>query len=192
MATLEKFGAPGVFEPATYSQGVKVSQAQTILFLSGQVAYTADGSAAHRGDFKAQARGAYDAIKVLVESQGGTMANIVKITTYVTDMMYRVDLAPIRAERQPNAEFTAALPNGVRHQAEHSERGQSEAADRKGGQHRCPSHRIRRAIRHFPRNDGFHQRKFRVERPERVADHAHGGRARRPHADQELHGGRGA
>ena len=98
MATLEKFCAPGVFDPATYSQGIKVSQAQTILFLSGQVAYTPDGGVAFRGDFKAQARGAYEAIKALVESQGGTMASIVKITTYVTDMHYRVDLAPIREE----------------------------------------------------------------------------------------------
>lgn len=98
MATIEKFGAPGVFEPVTYSQGIKVSQAQTILFLSGQVAYTPDGSPAHRGDFKAQARGAYEAIEALVKSQGGTMANIIKITTYVTDMHYRVDLAPIREE----------------------------------------------------------------------------------------------
>ena len=98
MASLEKFGAPGVFEPATYSQGIKVTQAQTILFLSGQVAYEADGSAAYRGDFKGQARGAYQAIKALVESQGGTMADIVKITTYVTDMRYRVDLAAIREE----------------------------------------------------------------------------------------------
>src|SRR5215813_13031601 len=71
MATLEKFCAPGMFDPLTYSQGIKVSQAQTILFLSGQVAYT---------------------------GQGGTMANIVKITTYVTDMRYRVDLAPVREE----------------------------------------------------------------------------------------------
>jgi len=98
MPTIEKFSAPGLFDPATYSQGVKVTQAQTILFLSGQVAYTADGSPAFRGDFKAQARGAYEAIKALVESQGGTMNSIVKITTYVTDMHYRVDLAPIREE----------------------------------------------------------------------------------------------
>jgi len=98
MATIDKFSASGVFDPATYSQGVRVSQAQTILFLSGQVAYTPDGGVAHRGDFKGQARGAFEAIKALVESQGGTMANIVKITTYVTDMMYRVDLAPVREE----------------------------------------------------------------------------------------------
>jgi enamine deaminase RidA (YjgF/YER057c/UK114 family) len=98
MATIAKFCAPGVFDPATYSQGIKVSQAQTILFLSGQVAYTPDGGVAYRGDFKAQARGAYEAIKALVESQGGTMANVIKITTYVTDMRYRLDLAPIREE----------------------------------------------------------------------------------------------
>jgi enamine deaminase RidA (YjgF/YER057c/UK114 family) len=98
MATIEKFGAAGVFEPATYSQGVKVTQAQTVLFLSGQVAYAPDGGVACRGDFKGQARGAYEAIKVLVESQGGTMASIVKLTTYVTDMSYRIDLAPIREE----------------------------------------------------------------------------------------------
>jgi enamine deaminase RidA (YjgF/YER057c/UK114 family) len=98
MPTIEKFSATGLFDPPTYSQGIKVSGAQTILFLSGQVAYTADGSPAFRGDFKAQARGAYEAIKALVESQGGTMNNIVKITTYVTDMHYRVDLAPIREE----------------------------------------------------------------------------------------------
>ena len=98
MATIQKFSAPGVFDPATYSQGIKVSEAHTILFLSGQVAYSADGGVACRGDFKGQARGAYEAIKALVESQGGTMANIVKITTYLTNIQYRVDLAPIREE----------------------------------------------------------------------------------------------
>jgi enamine deaminase RidA (YjgF/YER057c/UK114 family) len=98
MANIDKFGAAGVFEPATYSQGVRVTQAQSLLFLSGQVAYTADGGVAYRGDFKAQARGAFEAIKALVEAQGGTMANVVKITTFVTDMRYRLDLAPLREE----------------------------------------------------------------------------------------------
>ena len=98
MISIEPFCASGVFNPPTYTQGIKVSQAQTILFLSGQVAYTADGGVAHAGDFKAQARGAYQAIKAMVESQGGTMANVAKITTYLTDMHYRVDLAPIREE----------------------------------------------------------------------------------------------
>lgn len=96
MSNIERFCAAGVFDPPTYTQGIKVTGAQTVLFLSGQVAYEKDGSVACRGDFKGQARGAFDAISALVESQGGTMANVVKITTYITDMRYRVDLAPIR------------------------------------------------------------------------------------------------
>jgi enamine deaminase RidA (YjgF/YER057c/UK114 family) len=98
MISIEPFCASGLFDPQTYSQGIKVSHSESVLFLSGQVAYTPDGGVAHRGDFKAQARGAYQAIKALVECQGGTLANVVKITTYVTDMRYRTDLAPIREE----------------------------------------------------------------------------------------------
>jgi enamine deaminase RidA (YjgF/YER057c/UK114 family) len=77
---------------------VKVTRAQTILFLSGQVAYTPEGAVASPGDFKGQARGAYQAIKALVESQGGTMANVVKLTTFVTDMKHRADLGAVREE----------------------------------------------------------------------------------------------
>jgi 2-iminobutanoate/2-iminopropanoate deaminase len=98
MPAIEKFCAPGLFDPPTYSQGVKVTQGQTMLFLSGQVAYDKNGGVACRGDFKGQARGAFEAIKALLEAQGATMANIVKITTYVTNMNYRVDLAPLREE----------------------------------------------------------------------------------------------
>ena len=39
MAKIERYCAPGVFDPPTYSQGVKVTGAQTVLFLAGQVAY---------------------------------------------------------------------------------------------------------------------------------------------------------
>ena len=98
MRTVTPFNAPGLFEPPTYTQGIRVHQAQTILFLSGQVAYTAEGGAAFPGNFKAQARGAYQAIKALVESQGGTMGNVIKLTTFVTDMKYRADLASVREE----------------------------------------------------------------------------------------------
>ena len=67
MPNIEKFCAAGVFDPPTYSQGIKVTGARTILFLSGQVAYDKNGGVACRGDFKGQARGAFEAIKTLVE-----------------------------------------------------------------------------------------------------------------------------
>jgi YD repeat-containing protein len=39
MANVERYCAKGVFDPAAYSQAVKVSSAQTTLYLAGQVAY---------------------------------------------------------------------------------------------------------------------------------------------------------
>ncbi len=98
MANIEKYSAPGVFEPATYSQSIKVTGAQTILFLAGQVAYDKDGGVLHRGDFKGQAREVFRCIKALVEAGGGRMESIVKITTYLTDVRYRPDLVGIREE----------------------------------------------------------------------------------------------
>ena len=98
MAKIERYGATGVFEPPTYSQAVKVTEGKAVLYVAGQVAYDKDGSPAYRGDFKAQAREAFRAIKALVEAQGGTLDNVVKINTYVTDIRYRVDLVPVREE----------------------------------------------------------------------------------------------
>jgi 2-iminobutanoate/2-iminopropanoate deaminase len=98
MATIEKYGAPGVYDPPGYSQAIKVTGGGTILFTAGQVPYDADGGVKHRGDFKAQARAVFGAVKALVEAGGGTLANVVKITTYVTDVRYRLDFRAVRDE----------------------------------------------------------------------------------------------
>jgi enamine deaminase RidA (YjgF/YER057c/UK114 family) len=58
MAKIEQYAARGVWDPPTYSQAVKVTGGETTLYLAGQVAYDHNGSAAHAGDFKAQARAA--------------------------------------------------------------------------------------------------------------------------------------
>jgi enamine deaminase RidA (YjgF/YER057c/UK114 family) len=98
MAKIERYCAPGVFDPPTYSQGIKVTESKAVLFIAGQVAYDKEGGPTCRGDFKGQAREAFKAIKALVEAQGGTLDNIVKINTYVTDVRYRADLVPVREE----------------------------------------------------------------------------------------------
>jgi len=98
MAKIEAYCAPTVFNPPTYSQAVKVTGAQNILFLAGQVAYDDKGQPAHRGDFAAQAREVFRSIKAQVEAGGGTMASIVKINTYLTDIRHRQDLIPVREE----------------------------------------------------------------------------------------------
>jgi enamine deaminase RidA (YjgF/YER057c/UK114 family) len=98
MPTIERYCAKEVFDPPTYSQGVKVSGAQAVLFISGQVAYDDKGNPAHRGDFAGQARAVFRALKAQVEAGGGTMASIAKLNTYLTDIRHRADLIPVREE----------------------------------------------------------------------------------------------
>jgi enamine deaminase RidA (YjgF/YER057c/UK114 family) len=98
MATIERYCAPTAFDPPTYSQAVKASGAQAVLFISGQVAYDEAGNPAHRGDFAAQARAVFQALQDQVEAGGGTLQSIVKLNTYLTDIRHRAELIPVREE----------------------------------------------------------------------------------------------
>jgi enamine deaminase RidA (YjgF/YER057c/UK114 family) len=95
---IEKIAAKGVFDPPAYTQAIKVTGAQTIVFVSGQVDYDEKGQPGHPGDFAAQARATYSALKAQVEAAGGTLENVVKLTTYLVDVRHRNDLAPVRRE----------------------------------------------------------------------------------------------
>jgi 2-iminobutanoate/2-iminopropanoate deaminase len=97
-AKIERLAAKGVFDPPTYTQTMKVTGAETILFISGQVAYDDKGGPGYPGDFAAQARATYAALKSQVEAGGGTLSSIVKLTTYLVDIRHRSDLATIREE----------------------------------------------------------------------------------------------
>jgi enamine deaminase RidA (YjgF/YER057c/UK114 family) len=97
-AKIERLAAKSVFNPPAYTQTIKVTGAQTILFISGQVDYNDKGQPGHPGDFAAQARATYSALKAQVEAGGGTLANIVKLTTFLVDIRHRTELASIREE----------------------------------------------------------------------------------------------
>src|SRR2546430_17131960 len=98
MAKIEPYAAKSVYDPPGYAQAVKVTGAQTILYLAGQVDYDAEGGVAHPGDFKAQARACLLVVKAQVEAGGGTVAHIVKINTHLTDIRHPPALVPIRQE----------------------------------------------------------------------------------------------
>ena len=98
MPKITSYAATNMFDPPAYSQGVKIEGVQTLLYIAGQVDYDAEGKCAHPGDFAAQTRGVLTALKAQVEAGGGTMASIVKINTYVTDMRYRPEYAKLRSE----------------------------------------------------------------------------------------------
>jgi enamine deaminase RidA (YjgF/YER057c/UK114 family) len=80
----------------------KVTGAHTILFIAGQVTYDDTGGPAHGRDFAAQARAVFRSLQAQAQAQveagGGTLANVVKITTFLTDIRYREELVPIREE----------------------------------------------------------------------------------------------
>ena len=98
MAKIEPYAAKSVYDPPAYAQAVKVEGGRTILYLAGQVAYDAAGAAAHAGDFKAQARAALQAVKDQVEAGGGSLRDVVKVNTYLTDIRHRAEYGPIREE----------------------------------------------------------------------------------------------
>jgi 2-iminobutanoate/2-iminopropanoate deaminase len=98
MPKITPYAAKSVYDPPAYAQAVKVEGAETILYLSGQVDYDGAGNCAHPGDFAAQAKGVLDAIKAQVEAGGGTMANIVKVNSYLTDLRHRPIWAEVRTQ----------------------------------------------------------------------------------------------
>ena len=75
-----------VGKPAgVYSLGV-VATGKKLIFLSGQVALDTQGKLVGKGDIETQTRQVLNNLKVLMEEAGGSMADIMKVTIYVTDM----------------------------------------------------------------------------------------------------------
>lgn len=96
--TIERVAAKSVFDPPGYTQAIKVTGSQAILFVSGQVDYDDKGQVGHPGDFAAQARATFRSLLAQVEAAGGTAASIVKLNTYLVDVRHRGELAAIREE----------------------------------------------------------------------------------------------
>ena len=95
---IEHLNPDSVYEPPwKFTQAVKVRNAGTLLFLSGIVAFDQDGNIA-RGEIVKQAEVVYDNIRKIDESAGGTVANIVKMNTYIGED-WRVHRDEIRDAR---------------------------------------------------------------------------------------------
>lgn len=76
------------------SHGVAVSGATRTLFLSGQTASAADGSAMHPGDMQAQVEEAWRNIVESLAAADMTTDNIVRLNMYVTDVDAFMAAAP--------------------------------------------------------------------------------------------------
>ena len=108
----ETFCAPTVYNPVRYAQGVKTTGG-TLVWISGQVSQDKDGKLVHKGDFAGQARQALANLKAMVEAAGGTIRDIIKVNTYLTDLRNREELARVRAEFFPDGKLPASTLVGV-------------------------------------------------------------------------------
>ena len=67
------------------------------VFMTGQTAFTLEGEFVGVGDPGRQARQACENIRDLMQMAGGTIDDVVKIITYVTDRAYRDEVYPVIA-----------------------------------------------------------------------------------------------
>ena len=82
---MKRLLAPDGLPPpaAAYHHGVLLSGARELLFLSGQVGEAPDGSLSP--DFTEQAKQAWANVQRLLDDAGLTVADIVKVTSYLVD-----------------------------------------------------------------------------------------------------------
>ena len=72
-----------------------------LLFISGQVALGPDGQFVGAGDVVAQAEQVFQNIATLLGAHGASMRDVVKLTTFLTDIADRARIADVRARHFP-------------------------------------------------------------------------------------------
>ena len=81
--------------PTGYTHVVRSSGGK-IIYISGQIAFDRDGKVVGAGDFHAQTVHVFENLKAALAAAGATFQNVVKVTTFLTDMKYAPILREIR------------------------------------------------------------------------------------------------
>ena len=76
---------PDPYEPFNITQGFRVGD---LVFVSGQAALTLEGEIVGVDDFDAQAQQAFQNLADVLAAAGSSLAQVVKVTIYLTDMSY--------------------------------------------------------------------------------------------------------
>jgi enamine deaminase RidA (YjgF/YER057c/UK114 family) len=93
-----------IFSPATlppprgYSHIARVNSG-TIVYIAGQVACDVSGRLIGEGDFEAQVEQVFTNLGIAMEAAGGTMADIVKLNTYLVAEVDQAEVPKLRAIR---------------------------------------------------------------------------------------------
>jgi enamine deaminase RidA (YjgF/YER057c/UK114 family) len=84
-------------EPPGYSHVVSTRPAR-VVWVSGQVAMNADGSAAAPGDWEAQTRLAFENVGRALEAADASWSDVVKLTYFVVDVSALQTIRTVRDE----------------------------------------------------------------------------------------------
>jgi 2-iminobutanoate/2-iminopropanoate deaminase len=92
-----------------FSEVVTVTNPGRMIFLSGTGAEReGDGKIIHEGNFMEQCRYAYSKISKMLQMQGASMNDVVRIVTYATDPRFFQDALKCRAEAFGNVPIPAS------------------------------------------------------------------------------------
>jgi 2-iminobutanoate/2-iminopropanoate deaminase len=83
-----------------YSNSVRV-EAGPLLFIAGQIALDKEGRLVGKGDLRAQAVQVLENIRAILRANGADMADVLKVTVYVTDIRAFHEIADIRLRYFP-------------------------------------------------------------------------------------------
>jgi enamine deaminase RidA (YjgF/YER057c/UK114 family) len=82
-----------------FNQGEIVEGGQRVLFCAGQTAVDGDGAPQHPGDMAAQIALAADNLEAVLRDAGMTLANVVRLNFYTTDVDAFIANAGVLGER---------------------------------------------------------------------------------------------
>lgn len=114
--------APAAIGP--YSQAVSVDAGGKTVFLSGQIGLVPATGEMVSDDFEAQVRQAFANLTAVTQAAGGTLANVVKFTLFLTDLAEFAVVNRILGELVPQpfpARSTvgvSSLPKGAKFEVE--------------------------------------------------------------------------
>jgi 2-iminobutanoate/2-iminopropanoate deaminase len=87
------------FAKGAFSEAVVITGPAKMIYLAGVGSEVPeDGSIAHKDNFLEQCRMAWGKVKKALEANGATLSDIVKATSYVTDVRYREEMRDCRKE----------------------------------------------------------------------------------------------
>jgi reactive intermediate/imine deaminase len=94
---VKRTNPPTLSKPTGYTHIVEVSGAAKMVYISGQIAFDAQGNVVGAGDMKAQAEQVFKNLDAALTAAGAKFSDIVKMNTYITDMDKAPAVREVRA-----------------------------------------------------------------------------------------------